>query len=423
MIKAKKEQALIFVGFRHKTDSIKSAKSFGYKVILLAKNPSEKANDLFDEIHTFSSSLTEIEMIVNDLKKKYRIKGVLTNYEHYVVLRSMVAELCGVPTTSLYAAACTRNKALQRHALKFLPQNVPSALVEDKTEASAAFKNLDEDVFVKNISGVKSKLIFHVQTEKQMESAIEKLSAGSSIPDEDLYEDYEYMNFNFLYPNPNKQFLVEKTVKGHMASIASLIGNRQVWHAPSMVDIYTAKDIDREDSFLAFRILPSRHKPAYINRVKRAVEGAVGILGLKNCAVHAEFMLDENDNPYLIEIASRLGGYRQDMYKTAFDLDLSDRLIKAVIGKDIRTRKSPKTFVSLVEIFAQTEKTLEKDYTFDDAILLEGIELIFFRGQPAGTKVGPAKLGYPQAAAFMVKCKNYKQLEEFSRMAHKKMAV
>jgi biotin carboxylase len=411
-----KAPAVVFIGFRHKTDSVRAAKEAGYKAVLLTHKPSERAKELFDEI--IELNLKDADAIIElipILKSKYRVRGVLTNYEHYVVLRSYIAEHLGVPTSSVYAASCTRNKALQRHALEFLPENITARRVTNFKEAKQAWQELGKDCFVKSISGVKSKLIFHVETEKELKQAVSSMIEGSKVPDEDLYDAYEFMKFHFKYPNPNETFLVEKTVKGRLVSIDSIVGSRKIWHSPSLVDHVKASELGKDDTYLAYRLLPSKMKPELIKRLKKVVGGAIRILGLKNCAVHTELMIDADENIHLIELASRMGGYRQDMYMQAYELDLSERLVKAVIGSDIKTRKKHKQHVALIEFFAEEEGKVQSIVGFNEEDLPDGIELVFFRPLSEGLKVGPAKLGYPPAAKMMLSGGQYKTLDGLCR--------
>ncbi|MFT7183776.1 MAG: biotin carboxylase [Oceanicoccus sp.] len=419
-----KKPAVIFVGFRHKTDSVQAARVAGYQTVLLTHKPSAQAKDLFDEIIVLDMKNADVILeLIPQLKTKYRVRGVLTNYEHYVVLRSYIAEHLGVPTSSVYAASCTRNKALQRHALEFLPENIPARRVTNFEEAKKAWQELGKDCFVKNISGVKSKLIFHVQTEEELEEAVNAMTEGSKVPDEDLYDAYEFMQFHFRYPNPNKTFLVEKTVKGRLVSIDSIVGSRKIWHSPSLVDHVKASELGRNDSFLAYRLLPSKLKPDLIKRAKKVAGGAIRILGLKNCAVHTELMIDEEENIHLIELASRMGGYRQDMYMQAYDLDLSERLVKAVIGGDIKTRKRHKQHIAMLEFFAEDEGQIISIEGIGENKLPEGIELISFKQALESHNVGPAKLGYPPAARMMLSGTGHKALARYCRELSEKVHV
>lgn len=423
MTKNKKEPAIVFVGFKHKSDSPKAARDLGFKAVLIALDPSEKSMELFDDVYvTNVKDSAEVLKVIEDIKSKYRTKGVLTNYEQYVVLRSYIAEHLGVPSASVYASSCTRNKALQRHALGFLPENIPSKMVDNLAEAKEAWKQLGKDVFVKNISGIKSKLIFHCKSEEDIEEAVDAILKENKIPDKDLYDAYEYMKFHFKYPNPNNTFLVEKTAKGMLVSIDSIVGSRKIWHTPSLVDNYRAKEFGINDSYLPFRILPSKLDPEIISKAKEVVTGSIRILGLRNCSVHTELMID-GDDIYFIEIASRMGGYRQQMYEFAYGLNLSEFLIKAVVGKEKSSRKSKAKIISYIEIFPVKEGEFvgftgldEFKETYKDNIVKPNVN-------PKLNICGPAKLGYGPVAVISLTGKNYKEVYQASEAAVKGIKV
>ena len=130
----KKPKALIFIGFRHKKGSIITAKEEGYKTILLTRYVPKDAKALFDLIieDNILDPNVITKKIIPKIKENYKIKGIISNYEHYVVSRSYIAEFFNVPSTTVYGACCSRNKAMQRHALKFMEENIKYKII--KTE-------------------------------------------------------------------------------------------------------------------------------------------------------------------------------------------------------------------------------------------------------------------------------------------------
>ncbi len=422
--KVPKEPAILFVGFKFKEDGVDLARAAGCKAVLLTQKAKSKAERIFDDVILADlKNADAVEALIPQVQSKYEVRGVLTNYEHYVVLRSYIAERFGVPTSSVYAASCTRNKALQRHALGSLPENIPSRLVSNFQEAKEAFDALGQDVFVKCISGVKSKLIFHVRTETELQYAVKAMLEGSKTPDEDLYEAYEFMHFDFEYPNPKTHFLIEKTVTGRLVSVGSVVGSQGVWHFPSIVDITTARELGKADSYLAYRILPSQSEPAFVQRCQEVVEAAIQILGLRNCAIHAELMVTEAGDIHLIEIASRLGGYRQDMYQAAYGLSLTEPLIRAVLGGETQTQSEPKRFVAVLEFFPEKEGHFVGIEGFDEKALPPDVELLFFKSSSVGRLLGPAKLGYPVAMKMMLAGASYAILNDLCQSLAREVKV
>lgn len=413
MIK-KKQKAIIFIGFRHKKENIITAKKDGYKTILLTRKTFPGAEGLFDEI--IENNILEtsiINKIIPYLRGKYSIKGILSNYEHYVVVRSYLAEHFGLPSTSVYGACCSRNKAMQRHAFKFMNENINHRIVKTEKQAEKAFYTLKEDVFLKSIAGIKSRLIFHIKSKNELKKAFKKLLSKTSKLDEDLYNDFNYCNFNFEYPDPRTTFLIEKAEYGDQLTISSFAGSYKIWHTPSACDVYQASRIGRNDSFLAFRITPSKFSEELINRAKRVTETAAQILGLKFCPIFCELIINKRGEIKIVEIASRMGGYRPLMYKNAYGIDLNKLTVETVIGEKIEIIDNLKEYVSMCEIFPQKKgkfkkiqgmKILNKDSDISDMEIMA----------KTNDKVGLAKNNHPPCLRFLIHGKTYNEVYEKS---------
>lgn len=423
-MKQKKQKAIIFIGFRHKTESIVTAKEEGFKTILLTRKILPKAKELFDVVIEDNILDSEVvDEIVPQLKKKYRIKGIISNYEHYVVVRSYLAERFNMPSTSVYGAACSRNKAMQRHAFKFMKENVPHRIVKTEKQAASAFKKLGGDIFLKSVAGIKSRLVFHIDSENELKKAFEKIRETTEEKlDEDLYNDYEYFNFDFDYPDPKTTLVAEQAIKGTQITISSLASNYTIWHAPSACDIYPASHIGRKDSFLAFRILPSKLAPEVIKKAKKTTSTASRILGLRYCPIFAEFMITPENEVKIVEIASRMGGYRPLMYQHAYKFNLNKLLVNSVIGNKIRTNKDPKKYVSMIEIFASEEGTFQEIENIETVKKDETVHNFEIMAEK-GDKVGLAKYGYAPCMRFLITGKSYDEVYDRSMQFQKDLKV
>lgn len=412
---ARPPKAILFVEFHKRKDTIFSAREYGYKTILLTSKKDPALADCFDEIRSLDlQDKEDIDQLAQELKKKYLIKGILSNYEHFVVQRSYLAECFGIPSTSVYGACCTRNKVMQREALRMLEENIEYNIVETYEQACEAFENLDQDVYLKSIAGIKSRFVRHIHSSEGLQEAWEDFQDAHLTLDPDLFNDFDYLDFDFPYPDPKKNLLVEKTYTGQQIAIASLVSGHHYWHAPSPTDVYSARDIGRKDSFLAFRILPSKLSPQEVEEANAVVEKIITVLGLKHCAIHAELLFTPDGSFKIIEAASRLGGYRGYMYKEVYGIDLPKMLIRSVIDQPVKIRrKKAQQFLSFMEIFPENEglfvgikglEELEKD---------SQIDRLDIRVQP-GEQVGRAMMGYPPVVVFAIKGASYKEVYEKS---------
>lgn len=419
----KRPIAILFVEFKHKKEFIFAAQKLGYKTILVTEK-NKAPSGLFD--NTFEIPFHDgdrIDSLCQDLKSRYILKSVLTNYDEFVVQRSYFSEKLNIPAPSLYSACCTRNKVMQRHCFNFLKENIPNRLVKSQKAAFRAFRSLGSDVYMKSISGVKSQFVSHITTEEELNDAYETFQKADLSLSKNLYEDFTFFNLQFHYPDPKKTILLEKSVYGHQISVASFFGSSDVKHAPSVVDIYTAKDIGRDDSFLAFRILPSKHSGDFIQKAHNLSEISGKVLGLPNTAVHSEFLITETGDLKIIEINARMGGYRALMYEEAFGIDLPQLFIKSVTNKSYSLqKKKPKQYVSLVEIFPSNDGILESIEGI--SLLKNDPEVVHIREQgKKGDSVGKGKNGFRPVLVFLVTGKTYQEVYEKSLHYQKELKI
>lgn len=423
-IKESLPEVVVFIGFRHKRQGLEAAKKQGLKTVLMTRNNAQEAHGLFDEIIEGDIASTAfMDEAAKFLKKKYRIKGVISNYEHYVMLRAYLAQKLDVPTAPLASVACSRNKALQRQTLGDLPFNIDFQLASTLQEAEAAFEALGRDVFLKSIAGIKSRMVFHVKTPAELKKNFTQLQSIDPDAQENLY--HKYADYSDLdYPDPTQVFLVEKAEYGQQVTVSSFVESSGVWHAPSLVDVYPASHLGRPDSFLAFRILPSRFESKLVTRVMRATQEAAMKIELKHCPLFSEFIVKKNGEVKLIELASRMGGYRPLMYQKAYDLDLTPLMIQNAMGHPINSNAGlpVKKYVSLIEIFPESEGILEK---------IESLESLKNHSQVSnltvlhkkGDKVGLAKNGFEPCLSFLVEGEDYEAVYQLSMHYSQRLKV
>ncbi|MBU1089446.1 ATP-grasp domain-containing protein [Patescibacteria group bacterium] len=419
----RRKKAIVFTEYLHKLESVESAQRAGFAAVLVTRKIRNGAAKVFDEIFEMDLNQREVwDDLAKKLKAKYNVKAVVSNYDHFVVQRSYLAERLGVASTAVYAACCTRNKVLMRKALAVIPENIEFEEVKTLAEAKKARKKLGGDVYLKSIAGIKSRCIFHVKSEAALTRAWKEFCRLKAELDEELYNDFHYLDFRFNYPNPRKTVLVEKAIEGKQITVCSLVDSHRIWHAPSVCDVATAAEIGRDDSFLAFRILPSQQPKGIWREAKKITETAIRILGLRNCAIHSELIIEPDGKVKIIEIASRIGGYRTLMYSHAYGFYLPDLVIRAVTGRPVKIRKKAQQFVSLLELFPKKNgkfarienlKELRKDSSFDH------IKIKAKRNQA----VGLARENFEPVAAILLKGKNYKELEKKSFYFQEKLNV
>lgn len=416
-------KALLFVEFRLKTENLIAAKKLGYTILLLTENPRKGAHEIFDEIFTVPfNNPSKIEAFCREVQEKYDLQAVLTNYDEFVIPRSYFAQKLGFPASSLYSACCARNKVMQRHQLHFLPENIPSRIITNEQEAEEGFKALGEDIYLKPLSGIKSKFVWHVQTPQALKKAYTHFLTTDRSNHTGLYNDFTFFDFDFEYPDPKTTCIMEKTIYGQQVGVSSICGSRGITHLPSLCDIYTAEGVGKDDSFLAFRILPSKYPSHIVQKAHKVVESACNILGFSTNAVHAELFVLPDETLKIIEINARMAGYRHLMYPESFGVDVSETFLRTVLDQEVSMNEKPHAYVSLIEIFP------DESGLFDS---IEGLEAVVKSPETVyhmvkykpGEKTGKARDGFKPTFVCMIKAPTYEEVYAKSMAYQKSLKV
>ncbi len=413
MILPVRPKTIIFTGFEHKKEEIEMAKKKGFYVVLLTQKIKESAFCVFDEvIEVDLYKKKEVDALIPVLKEKFRVKALVSNYEKYVVPRSYIAEKLGVVGTSVYSACCTRNKALQRYALSVLPENIDWRIIRTEKEFHDGVIDFGGKAFLKFTSGVKSRAVYSVdKTKHNLSSVWESFQKNINIFDDGFQEDYAYLDFRFSYPDPKSEFLLEKAVSGKQITVASFAGSHCIWHMPSVCDVYTARDCGIDDSFLAVRILPSKESEEIIKEAYLVTETASQILGLRYCGIHSELLCTDDGSIKIIEIASRIGGYRETLYSSSYGISLSQQIVNAAIGRGVTVSKAVKQYTACIEIFPKCEGLYKGMDSLESYIKNGTIQSVKIRAC-IGDRVGKACDGFSAVCRVVLTGKTYDAVYE-----------
>lgn len=398
-----------------KKEVVKEAERMGFSTLVFTKKKTAESEDLYDhalEVVFHDSALLEASL--RDLSKHFDIQAVVSNYESYVIYRAFLAEKLNIPSASIHASALTRNKALLRRFLLDTPFHIPFFVVDNFLDARKAFQDLGKDAYLKPLAGVKSRFVHHVTDSAVLEEGWKYFH--NHVPTSpERYEDFSFLHLPFEYPNPRNFMLLEKSLYGHQVASACFINHDSLTHMPSVTDVYPAVAFGIPDSFLAFRILPSKISGQQQQEVEEALETILlESLKLSFCSVHAELMLTKEQEIKVIEIASRLGGYRPLMYQEVYGLDLNRYLLESVLGRDLSIpRSAPKKYVSVLEIFPRENGTFERVEGFEELSKTTDISHIHLRAVP-GQSVGLARDDFPPVLSFLISGSSYSEVYEKS---------
>ncbi len=170
-----------------------------------------------------------------------------------------------------------------------------------------------------------------------------------------------FRKINQAYKNDKRlevpKVIAEEYMDGDMYSIDSYVNSRgRVHHCP-LVKVVTGKKIGRDDFYNYLQMTPTIFKPATVEKARLAAEDAIHALGLSNTTTHTELMKID-DEWKVIEIGSRMGGFRHVLHSLSCDINhsLNDVLIR--IPKKPVIPKKCKGYACAMKWFAAKEGTI-----------------------------------------------------------------
>ncbi len=150
------------------------------------------------------------------------------------------------------------------------------------------------------------------------------------------------------------KIIVEEFMEGDMYSIDSYVTARgKVEHCP-LVKVKTGKMIGHDDFYGYLQITPPLFKRSTVEKAELVAEKAIHALGLRSTITHTELM-KVDDEWKVIEIGSRMGGFRHELHMLTCGIDhsLNDVLVR--IPAKVVTAKKCSGYACAMKWFAGTE--------------------------------------------------------------------
>lgn len=205
---------------------------------------------------------------------------------------------------------------------------------------------------------------------------------------------------------PKPLVLAEEMMIGKMHSIDAYIDSKQRIYLTPVVDLITARDVGIDDFHHYARILPSSLKNNDIKKACFIAKKGIKALGLKNSVAHIELMKTKNEWK-IVEIGSRMGGYRNKMLKISYNIEYFRNYFLIKLNKKPVIKNKLIMYSTVLEFFPKKEGYLK---------CIKGIHKIkkldsFFEmkvNSKIGDVVGFAKNGYLNVLYVLLRNKNKK---------------
>lgn len=174
---------------------------------------------------------------------------------------------------------------------------------------------------------------------------------------------YAYKKIEKLYAENGRieapKLMVEEFMEGDMYSVDAYVNGRGTIYFCPMVRVITGKSVGHEDFNNYIHMSPTGLKKRSIERAQEAATAGIHALGLRNTTAHVELMKID-DEWRLIEIGSRVGGFRDKLHNLSCDIDHSMNDILIRFPKKPIIPKKCKGFAATLKWYPKKEGIITK---------------------------------------------------------------
>ncbi|WP_081302965.1 ATP-grasp domain-containing protein [Campylobacter fetus] len=151
--------------------------------------------------------------------------------------------------------------------------------------------------------------------------------------------------------------LIEEVLDGKQFSVETISSNKE-HKIVAITEEYLRKGYHKNDFLETQQLIPARISKARHQVIEHQILRILYAFEIKFGACHIELKLGKNGVKF-IEIASRMGGWRNVLVKNSYDIDYNHLLLKASLGQNLGdTKRVTENFCLVKIIFTQ------KDYEF-----------------------------------------------------------
>lgn len=256
--------------------------------------------------------------IILSAAKKTPFAGILGSDDLTIELAAKAAEKLGLPHNPPNATHFTHRKDLARNFLFKAGANIPWHRQIQLTENIAEL-DLPFPVVIKplNLSG--SRGVIRANNLNELEQAIERISPIIK----DTYDQHAKENI-----------LIEKYIHGKEIALEGLLHNNKL----TTLAVFDKPDPLEGPYFEeTYYITPSRLPSDTLLSCQQQVLNCCQAMGLRTGPVHAELRIDENNKPWILEVAARtIGGDCSQSLKPSASYSLEELVISYAIGEPIK---------------------------------------------------------------------------------------
>ncbi|WP_199744213.1 acetyl-CoA carboxylase biotin carboxylase subunit family protein [Legionella sp. km772] len=292
----------ILGGSQLQMDLILEAKKLFFYTFVLDKNPECMGAKWCDEF--LAIDIADKELVLK-LAKKYNIAAIVTSAtELGNITACYVGEKLGLYTNSYQTALNTTNKLKMKRIVNSINVKTAQYSLLDKDNKALNWSSFPAVVKPTDSSGGRG--LTYVTSETELDLAINKARAYAT----------------------NEQILIEEYIDANQYSIETISCNGK-----HQILAVTHEHIRKPPDILEkAHMIPAHLDSAAKSTLEKLIPHILDAFQIKYGACHIELKHLDNNELYLIEIASRTGGMRSEMINLAYGISYSQLLLLAALN-------------------------------------------------------------------------------------------
>lgn len=333
---------------------IEKAKEKGFETFVFAWKSGDKGEKVAD--HFYPISIVEKELILEECKK-IKPTGIVSIASDLAVLTvNYIAENLGLIGNSMYSSIISTNKYEMRRVLSENINIKCPRFIKIKSIDDIKKVDLSYPLIMKPVDRSGSRGVFKVENK------------------DDIYKYYQFSKDESFV----KETIIEEFITGEEFSVEYISQNGV--HTFLAV---TRKITTGSPNFIEIGHIQTANISSELEgKIRKAVEEGLDSLEIKNGASHSEIILTKNEEIYIVEIGSRMGGdcIGSDLVPISTGYDFLGNVINIACNKKIMKKEDKDNNKIGVVRYIFNEEDYRNINSLDESYIVRKSDIILNEG-------------------------------------------
>ena len=291
----------------------------------------------------------EFKTIVDFCKDK-EVIAIINRRDYYEKLHGQLVDHFQVAGPSFHAIDQISNKAHFHHLMEDLNLQMFRArtITCELSEVPGLLKSIQFPVIIKPFAGAHSRGVFKLENASDFDEVYPL-----------LYDHFQKEYAAEALGKTEQTVLIEEFLSGKMVVPICYVDSKYKVHFISLVRAVTARDLGEESYQIVYRTTPSNVKENIQQKMRFILQKVARASHLKETFLDPEFFVNK-DKVYLIEINVRMGGFRHELGKAAFDIDLNQMITQLAMKQEVDDQLNQMASATACEIWESKSGVIKK---------------------------------------------------------------